>query len=64
METIHDLPGWGNANHREIHVRKEAIEWVNSEQRSATKFPISISRRRRMYGIKFRQEMPSLSGKK
>lgn len=38
METIHDLPGWGNANSREMHVRKEAIEWVNSEQRSATKF--------------------------
>jgi len=38
MKTIHDLPGWGNANSREMHVRKEAIEWVNSERRSATKF--------------------------
>ena len=38
METIHDLPGWGNANSRGMLVRKEAIEWVNSERRSATKF--------------------------
>lgn len=38
METIHDLPGWGNATIREMHMWKETIEWVNSEQRSATKF--------------------------
>lgn len=38
METIHALPGWGNANYQGMHVRNEAIEWVNSEQRSATKF--------------------------
>lgn len=39
METIHDLPGWGNATIREMHMWKETIEWVNSEQRSATNSP-------------------------
>ena len=38
METIHDLPGWDNADFRDVHARQEAIEWVNSEWRSATIF--------------------------